>query len=237
MVIDNPKVYFVIVAAGSGSRFGSTLPKQFLTLDGKPVLLHSIETVQQELPQAQIILVLSESGREIWEDMARRYNFPAPAVVLGGAQRTDSVRNALDACRNLGCNNHDIIMVHDGARPLVSANLIKNLYKAVRDFEGVVPAISLTDSIVKVEQDGTGRGVDRSKYRAVQTPQAFRSGILMEAYNAALPSSQAFTDDASVVEAYTGNGTHIIDGENTNIKITNPADLKIAEIILRHSEH
>ncbi len=232
MVNQKRKIFFVIVAAGSGSRFGSDIPKQFLPLDGKPVVVHSIETVAHALPDARIVLVLSDYGRELWGDIVRRYNYESPAVVTGGAARTDSVRNALRACLALGCTDEDIIMVHDGARPLVTEDLLLRMLAAMEQSPAAIPACPLTDSIVEEGSEGHWRGADRSRFKTVQTPQAFHAGTLIGAYNASESDARSYTDDASVVEGVTGIFPTIVPGEPTNIKITNPDDLLIAGILL-----
>lgn len=232
MVTSTRNIFFVIVAAGNGSRFGTDIPKQFLPLAEKPVLLHSIETTCRTLPDARIVLVLSESGKEYWTDISRRYGYETTVIVLGGATRTDSVRNALRACNNLGCSDGDIIMVHDAARPMMSPALLMRMAEAMATSDAAVPVTPLTDSILEVESTGIGRGVDRNRFRAVQTPQAFHAGLLVQAYRKAESTARTYTDDASVVEAFTGCGVTLVEGDFSNIKITNPGDIRIAEILL-----
>lgn len=236
MVNHDSKIFFVIVAAGSGSRFGSDIPKQFLPLAGRPVLLHAIETVEKVLPQAQIILVLSAQGKEYWSDIARRYSYPSPLIALGGDTRTESVRNALEVCRNLGCSDNDIIMVHDGARPLLSEDLLMRMLRAMNSSKAAIPVVPLTDSIIELDAADLARPADRNRFRAVQTPQAFNAALLIDAYAKAENDTRTFTDDASVVEAYTGQGITTVQGDTSNIKITNPNDIRIAELLIQSTD-
>lgn len=220
-------IHIIIVAAGSGSRFGGPLPKQFCDLAGRPVLMHTIEALRQ-VADATLTLVLSEHDHELWRELCRRHGFESPQVVYGGASRFESVRNAL---ARVGADT-DIIMVHDGARPFPSQYMIAALLAPFADKTciGTLPSLPLTDSIRRIDGDGS-EAVDRSAYRSVQTPQVFRAGILLEAYRHA-PHDMTFTDDASVVEALGPCRIELVAGDPCNIKITNPGDIGHAEFIL-----
>jgi len=217
------------VAAGSGSRFGGDIPKQFQLLNGRPVLMHCIEALRTATPDAGIVLVLSQDHRELWLDLCRRYDFVTPPVVNGGATRWESVRNALITLPPLETDH--IVTVHDGARPLVSRRLVHDVVCACRNHSGAIPVIAVTDSIREINSDGNSATLDRSRLRAVQTPQAFRAMQLIEAYR--LPYRDTFTDDASVMTAAGYTDIVLTDGDPANIKITRPLDIAIAELYMR----
>ncbi len=222
-------VNIIIVAAGSGTRFGAPLPKQFCPLAGRPVLMHTIDALRRACPEASLILVISEEMQSLWDEQCAAHDFASPRTVYGGSTRWESVRNALSAVDS----DASVIMVHDGARPFPSAAMLDELTAALSDAEvaGAVPAVPVTDSLRRMHADGiTSEAVDRAPLRAVQTPQAFRADILRRAYE--LPWSPQFTDDASVVEAAALGRIAITGGSPTNIKITNPLDISIAEALL-----
>ena len=227
MVKPNNNILHIIVAAGSGSRFGSSLPKQFCELAGRPVLMTAISRFR-EYGRGNIVVVLSEQMVEFWEDLCRQHSFRSPKVVIGGVSRFDSVKNAIMACGG----DADIITVHDGARPLVDTEVIDRVVTAVEaGAKGVVPAIAVTDSLrMLIGENGESESVVRSRFRAVQTPQGFDGDVLREAYSQ--PYRSEFTDDASVVESI-GRKIVMVDGSPYNIKITNPADIKVAEAYLQ----
>lgn len=222
-------IYNIIVAAGSGSRFGSELPKQFCTFLGRPLVMTTVERFREALPDSHIILVISPHDAELWQDLCRKYSFESPATVFGGATRWESVRNAIHAIP--GQPDEDaIITVHDGARPMSMPSLIRRVVKRVRDgADGAIPATEVTESLrIVIGPDGESSPVDRSQYRAVQTPQAFRARALREAYR--LPYTPEFTDDASVMAAAGFTGMKLVDGDPINIKVTHPNDIKVAEL-------
>ena len=209
----------VIAAGGSGSRFGSIVPKQFLPLgDGSPVLHHAARRLTAALAdRGEVTLVtVIDPGRD---DMA-----PAGSrTAAPGATRWESVRNALEATADVPA---DVILVHDGARPLPSARLIRETAEACLEHDGAIPVVAVTDSLRRSD----GSPANRAEFRAVQTPQAFRADLLREAYR--LPYREEFTDDASVMSAAGFTDIALTPGDPDNIKITLPRDLKIAEIIL-----
>jgi 2-C-methyl-D-erythritol 4-phosphate cytidylyltransferase len=224
------KIHTIIVAAGSGSRFGANMPKQYCNLNGRPVLMHTIDAIRSATDNADITLVLSHDMRSFWSELCEQHNFASPTVVDGGATRWHSVKNAVSAISD---NGADIIMVHDGARPIVDVDMMQRLIAATTECGAAIPAIAVTDSLRQVAepQANIGKAVDRSLYRAVQTPQAFKADLLIAAYN--LPYTTMFTDDASVVEA-AGNTVVMVEGSPKNIKITNPGDIDIAALLLTH---
>lgn len=219
------EVCHIIVAAGSGSRYGAALPKQFCELDGRPLLMTTIEAFR---PHGRIILVLGERMVDYWREQCARHRFESPAIAVGGATRWESVSNAL----RLVPDTAEIITVHDGARPVVSDVIINNVVDAVRrGHYGAIPAIPVTDSLRRFTCDGDVTvAVDRSDYRAVQTPQAFLADLLRRAY--ALPYRHEFTDDASVMEAAGFTDIVLTEGSPRNIKVTNPGDMEIARLYL-----
>lgn len=209
-----PSVLNIIVAAGSGTRFGADRPKQFLPLEGKPVVRHAIDSIRAALPQNIIVVVLSPQ----WMDFDLG---PDVIKVPGGATRWESVRNAIEATAHMPA---DIITVHDGARPLPSPSLIRSAVEACAGHQGAIPAIPLVDSIRRTD----GSPASRADFRAVQTPQAFRAPLLRRAYQ--LPYSDLFTDDASVMSAAGFTDIVLTEGTPANLKITHPMDLEIARL-------
>ncbi len=222
----------IIVAAGTGSRFGADRPKQFLLLDGKPVLQHTVERFRTALPAARILLVLSDSGREIWRELCDRTGFQSPETVAGGATRSESVHNAIRLLAH-DADSYSTVLIHDGARPLVTPDTILRVVAAFADsnVEAVVPVVPLTEAIACFSSDGTCSPTDRGTYRTVQTPQAFRGYRLRQAYD--LPYRDSFTDDASVMEAAGFGNLKLTEGSSHNIKITNPGDIAIAEVLMK----
>lgn len=236
-MVNSPcKTYIIIVAAGSGNRFGSPLPKQYAMLCGKPVLVHTINSFRKALPQARICTVLHPDYKNLWLDLWSQYgdSKEAPEIVFGGASRAESVFNAM---RHFRPEEGSAVLIHDGARPFVPENVIRRLLDKLATDRSAVPVLPMTDSIRQLREGGSG-AVDRSRYVRVQTPQAFRGGNLMEAYLAAEKAGFGlFTDDASVVEAVWPGCVATVEGDENIIKITHPLDLKIAELILRGDQH
>ena len=216
------------MAAGSGSRFGSDVPKQFLPLAGLPVLAHAIATFRRALPCGKVLLVLSPDGAEHWRQLCEVHGIDSPQIVIGGATRTQSVSNALGAVRDAGCRPTDVVMIHDGARPLVTEQLIRNVSGAIvsGSCQAAVPGYAPSDSLVHIAADGTVEPVLRDDYCVVQTPQAFRADCLFAAYDSL--GSRTFTDDLSAVIAASDATVRVVDGERSNIKITHPGDLDVA---------
>ncbi len=223
------KIYAIIVAAGSGSRFGAQLPKQFCRMKGRPVVMTSIERVREAVPGVELRLVLSEAFIDQWAEWCREYGFASPVVVGGGSTRWESVRNAIESIPV--DDRRAIVMVHDAARPLLTPEVATGLIAALEQgYDGAVPCVPVVDSIRRVFPDGRSEAVDRSEYRAVQTPQAFRLEDLREAY--LRPFEPAMTDDASVMEAAGRSDIALVDGADCLMKITRPGDLDIVERML-----
>lgn len=223
-------VFIVIVAAGSGLRFGSTTPKQFLPLAGRPVLVRTVEAFTTAIPDAKIILVLSDNGRKIWSGISSEYRLPHVLIAKGGSSRTQSVNNALALLE--GCVDNDtVVMVHDGARPLVNGDMIRALLATSRrkDIEAVVPVMPLTEALANDCGD-TVTPAPREKFRTVQTPQVFKAVRLIEAYEKA--DGEIMPDDAAVIHRFTDAKIFVVPGHPQNIKITNPNDIAVAELLL-----
>lgn len=217
----------IIVAGGKGLRMGGELPKQFIEIGGKPILMHTIDTFFRFDSWIRIILVLPESHREYWQDLCQKYNYDVPHVVTtGGETRFHSVKNGLALV------DDGLVAVHDGARPFASEELIGRCFLAARDNAAAIPIVDATDSLRQIQEDGKSRIIDRSKIKQVQTPQVFSVELLKKAYEQEF--SNVFTDDASVVETL-GQEIKLVQGEITNIKVTTPIDLKIGELILQHT--
>ncbi len=217
----------IIVAAGSGSRFGSELPKQFCRLGGLPVVMHSINRFREYLGDARIVLVLSPDRMEYWKELCAEYSFTSPDVVAGGRTRWESVKNALSILDSL----LGTVLVHDAARPLVSRRVVDNLLDELDNgAEGALPVLPMTDSLRHLNPDGSSNAVDRSRYVAVQTPQAFPLRFLADAYNQ--PYCGTMTDDASVMEAAGHFDIRLVKGDEATLKITRPIDLALTELLL-----
>lgn len=222
------KEYAIIVAAGSGARMKTALPKQFLELAGKPILVHTIEKFHRYNPQMELLLVLNEEYIQFWEDLKRTINFTIPhTIVAGGNERFYSVKNALELIKD----DTGIIGIHDAVRPLVSLKTLEAAYNTARERSAAIPVIAIHDSIREVDNKGNNHAVDRQSLRVIQTPQCFELETLRNAYNQNYHPS--FTDDASVVEA-SGVKIHLVEGNRANIKITTPEDLRMAESLLTH---
>lgn len=216
--------YAVIVAGGSGLRMGTTIPKQFLQLRGKPVLWYTLTAFLDSFPDMLIILVLAEEYTETGLAIIRSTSDPDRIwVTTGGETRFHSVRNGLDHIRKQA-----VVFVHDGVRCLITPELIRTCYKAAVNNGNAVPAVSAVDSI-RIDTVNGNEPVDRSRIRIVQTPQTFYSDLIKAAFEQ--DYNESFTDEASVVEQL-GVKIHLVEGEPTNIKITQPLDLMIAEKVL-----
>lgn len=201
-------------------------PKQFIKLDGKPVLLHSIQAFAKYDPNINIIVVLPADQFETWEKIRSEYNVTIPVqITAGGETRFQSVRNGLSVIQD-----HDALVgIHDAVRPLVSQKTISGAFKSAERYGSGIPAVPLSDSIRQIESKRSV-AVDRSRYCIVQTPQCFQLSILSKAYMQEY--RYTFTDDASVVEA-DGNEVHLVDGNVDNFKLTTRVDLVVAEALLK----
>lgn len=225
------KRYVIIMAAGSGTRMGSEIPKQFMELEGKAILQRSIETFVEACPDIKVVTVLPEAHMAYWRDYCLRNNFTCPQILVkGGITRFHSVRNALERIPD-----NSIVAVHDGVRPLVSGRLVAEMLEKAENTPALIPVVPCVDTMKILEmREGQlssviGAHVDRSVLWGAQTPQVFHSETIKGAYSQ--PYETAFTDDASVVEKYGKNLSYMI-GERFNIKITTQDDLILARAVL-----
>ncbi len=214
----------IIVAGGSGSRMGGTLPKQFAFVGGEPILVRTINSFAAAIPSAKIIVVLPASQIDFWRNLSARFRVARHSVVEGGKERFYSVLNGITAMSDAV----DLIAVHDGVRPFASKELILRAVECAAQNGSAIPVVVPVDSLRVASEDGTSTPIDRSTLRAVQTPQIFDAATLRAAYDT--PFRQSFTDDASVVEQM-GERVSLCEGERYNIKITTPEDMVIAEAI------
>lgn len=218
--------YAIIVAGGSGSRMGSGIPKQFLVLDTLPILMHTIQAFTNYSSQIRIILVLPATSLQEWNDLCEKYHFVfTGTLVEGGSSRFQSVKNGLSCIDQ----NHSLVAIHDGVRPLVTGDIIHASYELAEKQGCAIAATHPKESIRMKYGDGS-KSLDRSKIRMIQTPQTFRTELIKEAFDAFDESSE-FTDDASVAEKF-GLKIHLFEGDYRNIKITTPEDLVFARSIL-----
>ena len=223
--------YAIIVAGGSGSRFGSDTPKQFLPLEGKPVLMHTIEKFA--LVGAQVVVVLQPDNHDMWLQMCTESNFKVSHIIAsGGRSRFESVKNGIAAIPHL--KGDDLVAIHDGVRPLVTTSLIERCYATAHAAGSAIPVVNPSDTIRQVLDGGGSRQLVRAELRAVQTPQTFLGEWLMKAYD--VEESPLFTDDASVVEN-SGHEVTLVEGDPANIKITHPIDLAIASLLMREGKN
>lgn len=214
----------VVVAGGAGLRMNAGIPKQFLLVGGKPVLMHTIERFYKNDGEMQILVVLPLEQMDYWAELCKQYQFSINhTLVEGGTERFFSVKNALSFLPLEGW-----VAVHDGVRPLVSQETIARCFDAAAEHGCAIPVVDSADSIRQLHGDAS-RSVDRKMFRMVQTPQVFRNNILRTAYQQDF--SPLFTDDASVVEGL-GHKIHLVEGNRENIKLTTPMDLLLAEALL-----
>ena len=217
----------IIVAGGSGRRMGGAMPKQFMILDGMPIVARTINTFAEALPGSDIVVVLPEEHIAMWQNLAARFDVAEHRCVAGGKERFHSVKAGIEAL----AAEVEQIAVHDGVRALVSKQLIIRAVLAAEEHCAVIPVTTVVDSYREVMADGSTAIIDRSKLRIVQTPQIFSAETLRKAYEQ--PFDERFTDDASVVEAM-GITITTVEGEARNIKITTPNDLAYAEWLVKN---
>ena len=218
--------YAVIVAGGKGLRMGSSIPKQFLPVNGLPVLMRTIKRFREYDNNLKIILVLPEEQHEYWNELCKNYHFTdAYAVVSGGETRFHSVRNGLAVIPDDAVG---VVGVHDGVRPFPSVEVIGCCFETARTAKAVIPVVPVVETLRHIVDAEATETVSRDNYRLVQTPQTFDIQLLKEAY--ARPYQDSFTDDASVVESF-GHKITLVEGNRENIKITTPFDLRVARIL------
>ncbi len=218
--------YVVVVAGGKGLRMGGEVPKQFVPVAGLPVLMRTLRLFAEAEPDARLVLALPRDHQAYWQQLCREYTFGVPhAIADGGQTRFHSVQNALRLIPQDACG---IVAVHDGVRPFVSHEVVRRCMTEAWEKGAVVPVTPVVETLRQMLPDGETQTVDRNSYRLVQTPQTFRIDLLKRAYEQ--PYCDAFTDDASVVEAM-GHHVCLVEGNRENIKLTTPADLKYAEFL------
>lgn len=214
----------IIVAGGTGTRMNADIPKQFMLLDDKPVLIHTIQRFRIYDSDMKIILVLPENHIEYWRELQTRYDFSVKhELVAGGKTRFHSVKNGLKHAAD-----SDLVAIHDGVRPLVEMAVIHRCFETAANSDNAVPVVNVVESLRKVDNDES-KAVSRENYRIVQTPQVFSYRQISNAYQQ--PYRHEFTDDATVVEGMRVK-INLVDGNRENIKITTPGDLVLAHALL-----
>ena len=218
--------YIVIVAGGKGLRMGSDIPKQFLPIGGKPVLMRTLERFREYSADLQIILVLPEAQQDYWRQLCEKYHFDVKYQLANGGQtRFHSVQNGLALVPD---DAEGVVGVHDGVRPFPSIEVIRNCFETARTAKAVIPVIPVVETVRHLEGERSVT-VPRDEYKLVQTPQTFDIQLLKAANRQ--PYNDGFTDDASVVESY-GHEITLVECNRENIKITTPYDITIAEATL-----
>lgn len=218
------KKSMIIVAGGSGTRMGAEIPKQFIELNGKPILMHTLARMHDADDAMQLILVLPANQMDEWGKLCHKHNFYLPyGIAEGGSTRFLSVKSGLELAGDSG-----LIGVHDGVRPLFTSDLIDRVFSEAANLGAAIPVTPVIQSLRKVDGDKS-QTVDRSEYREVQTPQCFNTEVLQKAFSNAKHVN--YSDDAAVVEANAGL-IGLVDGDLNNIKITTPIDLQLAELII-----
>lgn len=215
--------YVIITAGGKGIRMNSPLPKQFLTLRGRPVLMHTIEAFTGLSFDIQIILVLPSEQLSFWEELCREHRFGIPHhVTTGGPARFHSVKNGLKLVPD-----HAVVGIHDGVRPLVSKAVIESTFRQAEKLGNAIPVVGITES-VRMTENTFNKPINREQLRIIQTPQCFHASLIKKAYQT--PFHESFTDDATVLEK-SGARIYLSEGNKNNIKITTPEDLIIVEAL------
>lgn len=218
--------YAIIVAGGKGTRMGASIPKQFLPLNGLPVLMQTIKRFREYSHDLEIILVLPKEQHGYWYELCKKHRFTtAYTVADGGETRFQSVKNGLSMIPD---DTEGVVGIHDGVRPFPSVEVIRNCYETARTAKAVVPVIPVVETLIHIDDNGKPAPVPRDSYRLVQTPQTFDIQLLKRAYTQ--PYQDSFTDDASVVDNI-GQKITLIEGNRENIKITTPFDLRMARIL------
>ncbi len=225
LVSEEKMKHAIIVAGGVGKRMNAELPKQFMQINGKPILMHTIQAFYNYNSSINIIVVLPKNQHEYWAEQIDKHQFTIPhKLAEGGKERFFSVKNALNLI-----NTDGLIAVHDGVRPLISQQTIANCFTSAEKVGSAIPVVPISSSVRYIDGEQS-KSVDRTKYVEVQTPQVFKSEWIKKAYNQ--PFSTHFTDDASVVEEC-GYKVSLVEGNVENIKITYPKDTLIAEVLLK----
>lgn len=219
------KKYVIVVAGGKGLRMGGEIPKQFIPVKGKPVLMRTLEAFYAYDNEMELIVVLPVDQQDYWKQLCIQYGFVLPhRIADGGETRFHSVRNGLRLVEEDG-----LVGVHDGVRPFVSQEVIAACYETAARVQAVIPVVDVVETVRHLVSDNQSETVPRDCYKLVQTPQVFTTEVLKRAY--AQEYTPAFTDDASVVEAL-GLPVCLVQGNRENIKLTTPFDLKVAEVLI-----
>ena len=202
---------------------GAELPKQFIELDGKPILMHTLEAMHHFDAEMQLILVLPENQMDFWENLCGKHNWAVPHLLAnGGATRFLSVKSGLEHATG------ELVGVHDGVRPFVAAEMMVRCFAEAERSKAAVPVVPIVQSL-RIVHDGGNEAVNRDHYRAVQTPQCFKTAVLREAFDNAKRTD--YSDDATVVEA-NDVAISLVEGDQENIKVTTPFDLQLGQLII-----
>lgn len=221
--------YVIIVAGGKGLRMGGEIPKQFLPIGGKPVLMRTMERFHEYDPALKIILVLPKDQQEFWQELCRKHDFKIMHQVAdGGETRFQSSKNGLALIPD---EDEGVVAIHDGVRPFVSTDVIERCFDAARDDFATIPVVPVTDTLRYIDR-GHGHNVLRDHFRSVQTPQCFDISLAKQAFDQ--PYRETFTDDASVIESL-GCQVTMVEGNRQNLKLTTPFDMMIAELLIHNS--
>lgn len=219
----------IIVAGGSGHRMGGHIPKQYLDLEGKPVIVRTLDRFFDFDPQIKIVLVLAPGHMELWNTISKNYNYGSGIdVTQGGESRYRSVKKGLKLM-----GDGLLLGIHDAVRPLVSRHTLKQCYEIAAKNGSCIPVTDMDETVRMVREQGHSEHLDRSILRRVQTPQVFKSELIRKAYDQ--PYKPSFTDDASVFESIYGE-VSMVEGNRENIKITTPIDLQLAALLIRSLE-
>jgi len=216
----------IVVAGGTGTRMGAEIPKQFLLLNGEPILMHTLKVFQSIASIQEIILVLPEHQIAAWQDLCNKFHFSIKhTIIAGGETRFQSVLNGLGAVSK----PEALVAIHDGVRPLVSVDTIERCFAEAEIHDNAIPAIKPVETIRYIDDKGS-HPLDRERVMLIQTPQVFKVSTIKRCYNT--PWQPSFTDDASVAE-FSGEKINLVEGNRENIKITTPQDILVAEAILK----
>lgn len=220
----------VIPAAGSGTRFGASLPKQFVALAGVPIIVRTLQVIEQTSVVQNVVIAAASDFHATIAHLKQEYHLTKiTAVIEGGKERQDSILNALQTS---ACAAAEVILVHDAVRPFITPDFVQHIVEAAWQHGAAIPGLMPKETIKEMSEVGTVRTThERSQLRAIQTPQGFRREIIVEAYRKAYREGFLGTDDASVVE-FAGYPVHIVPGREKNIKITTPLDFQWGEFLL-----
>lgn len=226
-MIPTPTLYIIITSGGSGQRMGTATPKQFLSIEGIPILCRTFRAFEPWVGKAEFIVTLPTDHITTWKSIREPYFLPSHEICVGGETRFQSVKNALE---HVSDDDNAIVLVHDGVRPLVQEDTIHEAILTARQYGSAIPYVPITASLRRLAIDGSSEAVDRNGMVQIQTPQAFNAKWLKEAYQQ--DYRPEFTDDATVYEA-AGHKLFFFEDSDTNIKITTPSDIAKASFLLK----